>query len=178
MSAASVEHGRGPTYRHVAVRMADEGIPIAAIARVLKRRFDDVESTLKEAIEASELIDLPRSEWSRSVTKAEREPERVRRPVSESIINDMMVVIGVSAQLARVLAVLLRRDVAMKPTIIAALYQYEGAVNPKIVDVLICHLRKKLRPLDINIETVWGRGYRLDRENRQRLLDYIKEHRS
>ncbi|YBV98388.1 helix-turn-helix domain-containing protein [Phyllobacteriaceae bacterium JZ32] len=31
----------------------------------------------------------------------------------------------------------------------------------KIIDVFICKLRKKLRPLDIKIETIWGRGYRL-----------------
>lgn len=31
----------------------------------------------------------------------------------------------------------------------------------KIIDVFICKLRKKLSPLDIKIETAWGRGYRL-----------------
>ncbi|GAA2871795.1 DNA-binding response OmpR family regulator [Aminobacter niigataensis] len=31
----------------------------------------------------------------------------------------------------------------------------------KIIDVWICKLRKKLLPLGVKIETVWGRGYRL-----------------
>lgn len=31
----------------------------------------------------------------------------------------------------------------------------------KIIDVWICKLRKKLRPLGVKIDTVWGRGYRL-----------------
>lgn len=30
----------------------------------------------------------------------------------------------------------------------------------KIVDVFICHVRRKLRPLGIEIETMWGKGYR------------------
>ncbi len=33
--------------------------------------------------------------------------------------------------------------------------------DPKIVSVLICKMRPKLRPFQITIETVWGQGYRL-----------------
>lgn len=32
----------------------------------------------------------------------------------------------------------------------------------KIIDVLACKARKKLKPLGIAIENVWGRGYRLN----------------
>lgn len=31
----------------------------------------------------------------------------------------------------------------------------------KIIDVYVCKLRKKLKPLNVSIDTVWGRGYRL-----------------
>lgn len=31
----------------------------------------------------------------------------------------------------------------------------------KIIDVFICKLRKKLKPLGVEIQTVWGKGYRL-----------------
>lgn len=31
----------------------------------------------------------------------------------------------------------------------------------KIVDVFVCGLRKKLTPLGLTIQTVWGQGYRL-----------------
>ncbi|WCA57549.1 winged helix-turn-helix domain-containing protein [Agrobacterium tumefaciens] len=31
----------------------------------------------------------------------------------------------------------------------------------KIVDVYVCKLRKKLKPLSISIDTVWGAGYRM-----------------
>lgn len=39
----------------------------------------------------------------------------------------------------------------------------------KIVDVFICKLRGKLRPIGIEIETVWGQGYRLVGEHRRRV---------
>jgi DNA-binding winged helix-turn-helix (wHTH) protein len=31
----------------------------------------------------------------------------------------------------------------------------------KIVDVIICKIRKKIEPVDLIIETVWGKGYKL-----------------
>ena len=31
----------------------------------------------------------------------------------------------------------------------------------KIIDVLICRIRKKLKPLGVQIQSAWGRGYRL-----------------
>ncbi|WP_054310002.1 helix-turn-helix domain-containing protein [Mesorhizobium sp. 1M-11] len=31
----------------------------------------------------------------------------------------------------------------------------------KIIDVFICHIRRKLKPLGVQIQNVWGRGYRL-----------------
>lgn len=31
----------------------------------------------------------------------------------------------------------------------------------KIIDVFVCKLRKKLKPLGVDIVTAWGRGYRL-----------------
>jgi DNA-binding response OmpR family regulator len=40
-------------------------------------------------------------------------------------------------------------------------WQADEEPEIKIIDVWVCKLRKKLRPLGVNIETVWGRGYRL-----------------
>lgn len=49
-----------------------------------------------------------------------------------------------------------------KEALLAALYQLRSdEPEIKIIDVWICKLRKKLKPLGVNIETVWGRGYRL-----------------
>jgi DNA-binding response OmpR family regulator len=31
----------------------------------------------------------------------------------------------------------------------------------KIIDVFVCKLRKRVKDLPINVETVWGRGYRI-----------------
>jgi len=49
-----------------------------------------------------------------------------------------------------------------KEALLFALYQLrQEEPELKIIDVFICKLRKKLKPLGISIDTVWGRGYRM-----------------
>lgn len=50
------------------------------------------------------------------------------------------------------------------------LYSLEPDVDradPKIVDVLVCHIRKKLRDTPWRVRTTWGVGYWLTREDRK-----------
>lgn len=72
---------------------------------------------------------------------------------------------------ARVFAHLMTREMATKESIMAALYsdRADDQIEPKIVDVFVCKIRKKLRPFGIQIDTVWGKGYALaDRHQFQR----------
>jgi two-component system cell cycle response regulator CtrA len=61
----------------------------------------------------------------------------------------------------RVMGVLLKREVATKDAIMAALYCADARdeAEVKIVDVFICKIRKKLKPFGIQIATRWGQGY-------------------
>ncbi|MCW2309680.1 helix-turn-helix domain-containing protein [Rhodobium gokarnense] len=70
---------------------------------------------------------------------------------------------------ACVFGVLVNRSMATKDAILAALYRDVGKdeAEPKIVDVFICKLRKKLRLFDVEIRTVWGQGYALAEETRR-----------
>lgn len=50
---------------------------------------------------------------------------------------------------------------------------YEGEARPaaKIIDVFVCKIRGKMRAAGVDgnvIETVWGRGYRIERRGRSR----------
>ncbi len=60
------------------------------------------------------------------------------------------------------------RETATKQSLHTALYadDPDGGPDLKIIDVFACKLRKKLAPLfapdTLVIETVWGRGYRID----------------
>jgi len=75
---------------------------------------------------------------------------------------------GLTQQEARVFGVLLHRELATKEALMAALYRDEARdePDPKILDVYIHKLRKKLQPYGIAIETVWGQGWRVSGEHR------------
>lgn len=40
---------------------------------------------------------------------------------------------------------------------------------PKILDVWLCRLRRKLRAHDIEIQTIWGRGWYMEPEDRAKV---------
>jgi DNA-binding response OmpR family regulator len=59
--------------------------------------------------------------------------------------------------------------VLTRAAMMSALYGSDDWATPKIVDVLMCKMRAKLKPHDIQVETVWGRGFRLSRQVRDRI---------
>ena len=65
-----------------------------------------------------------------------------------------------------VFGVLMAREIATKEMVMFALYSSLGKdeAEPKIVDVFICKIRRKLKPFGIDIKTVWGKGYYLTPE--------------
>ncbi len=54
-------------------------------------------------------------------------------------------------------------NVRSKERLLASIYALQPDEPPelKIIDVFVCKLRKKLKPLGVEILTVWGQGYRL-----------------
>ena len=46
--------------------------------------------------------------------------------------------------------------------LIARIYwQADEEPDAKIIDVYVCKIRKRLKPLGVEIQTIWGKGYRL-----------------
>ncbi|WP_283800076.1 helix-turn-helix domain-containing protein [Nitratireductor sp. GZWM139] len=70
---------------------------------------------------------------------------------------------GLTATEARIFSHMATRDVARKDAIMLAVYGGRSGEMPdeKIVDVLICKMRKKLAAFGVQIQTVWGIGYAL-----------------
>ncbi len=48
----------------------------------------------------------------------------------------------------------------------------------KMPHVIVCRLRQKLTPIDVHIETVWGRGYRLPQASRDAWQRAVDKHRA
>ncbi len=75
---------------------------------------------------------------------------------------------------SRLLGFLMKRDLASKDAIMTALYfdRHDSEwPDVKILDILIMKTRQKLKDHDITIETVWGQGWRISSENKQKIRD-------
>lgn len=88
---------------------------------------------------------------------------------------DRMPIGGLTSSEAVVLAVIVSTtNGASKSRIFEALYAMRSSRDlpePKIVDVMVCKLRKKLDALGVEIETIWGWGYRLSPASREALAE-------
>lgn len=101
-------------------------------------------------------------------------PDRDRLPAALNLLDDLygqndrrIAWVKERFKLSRSLAVVMLVLSASAPRIVprdaiyTALYGMDGERDPKIVDVLICKLRKKLAPEGITIATAWGDGWRM-----------------
>ena len=73
------------------------------------------------------------------------------------------------------LGVLLSNKAPRRSTFMAALYsdRADEDVEPKIIDVFICKMRKKLKPLGIEIENQWGEGYAMPEMSKARARELM-----
>ncbi|MGE0289285.1 MAG: winged helix-turn-helix domain-containing protein [Bradyrhizobium sp.] len=111
----------------------------------------------------------------------ERENEELRERVRqlEDVLGmsfDVPVEWGLTASEARLIGMLLRREIVSKENALLCLYQTrpDDMADPKIIDVFICKARKKLKPFGVEIRTVWGKGYLIDAETRARINASMK----
>jgi len=154
---------RAPVSNHVVIRAADEGIPIRAICRILRRPFDDVQDVVSNARDAGHLISVPAVDWPIGARREDRLPTgKPSRPTDvDGICDELMGAFQLTKSESRLVAALMRHgNVVGKATLHTAIADHGlPASNPKIVDVFVCKARKKLSPFGIEIDTVWGRGY-------------------
>ena len=72
----------------------------------------------------------------------------------------------------RVLRVLMVKSFASKDMLYDAICNDRPEADwpqPKMTDVIVSKIRKKLKPLDLMIKTVWGAGYEVEPDSRARL---------
>jgi len=164
------------------VRLADEGIPVKAIARALSTPSDQIYHLLRAAISAGKIIEMPRDDW----------PPKSRRSAREAFIGtnleneeDLKCACArffkCSPLEAAMLAAMLRRDQVTKEQLHGVIEHSRAnqttkeATDQKMVDVMICKLRKKLRPFEIVIETMWGIGYLIPPKCREMAIRILNE---
>lgn len=99
--------------------------------------------------------------------------DRLREANAEDSAAVLMGACGLTPEEASLLAILWRRSPAVvrKAALFDLLFgdRLDGGPEPKILDVVVCKVRRKVEILAGCIETVWGVGYRLTPQGRARL---------
>ncbi len=176
----------------VAVRLADEGLPICAIARSLKVPSESVREMLRDALADGVIVEYPREDWPPGLKRNSFGPALDNFVASEEDLRTACSrYFGTTHQQSIVLSVLLKRPEASKEQLHQAIERDrprdKKKTSAKLVDVLICILRRKLKQFALLwyadeeraiIKTQWGKGYLIEAKDRIRavreLNDFVK----
>lgn len=156
------------------IQLADEGVPVRAIARATHTPSEEVYEVLKFAIEDGRLIELPQSDWPPgTLRRSRKQPGNSALNLDDHTLGLACAAVFKMTRLqVAVFIALLRRPQITKAQVHAAI---EGTrllaqeqTDPKMIDVVICHIRKKLRPFGVELKTIWGQGYTISAAEREK----------
>ena len=164
------------------VRAADEGVPIAALKRIFKGVLDalDLRELLAAAVRAGRLVCLPKEDWPPYVPRDARAPTVPDHDLGTDDVElsfKMARVMKTTKLESSILLVVLRRGYAAREQLHDAVEANRGnpaeTTQEKIVDVVVCKLRKKLAPLGLKLDTVHSRGYQMSDDDRKKAWEMI-----
>jgi len=154
----------------IAIRLADEVVPLRAIARAIKESSDVLRDRLRAAQAAGRLLDLPRDDWPPGFPRDQRALQLSRLVVEnrDAVLLAVQQIFHMTPTEVGLLLVLLQHASLFKDRI-------DNMMPAKTVDVHICRIRKRLLPYGIEITTLWGNGYRLPLAGRRKTMDMIMQ---
>lgn len=172
------------TVNEMIANAANEGIPVAAIARVMHSPLDHTYEVLKDARARGVIVDIPKPDWPPGAKVANRMP-CVALPHDDDLAFMCRQAFKLTALEAGFLVVLLKNQQVQKTRLHNVVEQQRmtrssqpdkmDATDPKMVDVIICKMRKKLKTVDpeIKIETIWGGGYHIEADMKPRIVAHL-----
>lgn len=183
MAIMSVEAARLVPVLGLAVALADEGVPVRAIARSTGVPSQDVYNILKDAMLSGTLLALPKDDWPPGARRSDRHQAECNvLSHSEDVLSmACSSIFGLSRSQTSVFLVLIKRPpgvtrIQIHDAIEAQRAANEDPTDPKIVDVVVHNIRKKIVKVDarIVIQTVWGKGYTMGHDARAVVLDLLR----
>jgi hypothetical protein len=155
-----------PSSVDCAVRLADEGVPLRAIARAINIPSETLRDALAQARADGRLLELPRDDWPPGFPRDQRALQLSRLLVSDrdALLLTVQRVFKLTRSQAHLLLTLVQNDMVSKSRL---------DIPVKTVDVHICHIRQKIAAFGIAITTLWGYGYRLPPEAKRKAMDLL-----
>jgi hypothetical protein len=150
----------------IAVRLADEGVPVRAIARATSIPSDTLRVTLTEARSSGLLLDLPREDWPPGFPRDHRALQLARMARQDRVGLALAVarLFGLTGTETELFVSMLQHD---------RLSKHHARWSSNAIDVHVCRLRKALHPFNIVVKTLWGHGYQIPPDDRRRAFDLI-----
>lgn len=176
-----------PDLGPIAARLANEGVPVAVIARSFQTASEFVRTRLEEYIADGVVTEMPRDDWPPTARRADHLPSQLAKEPDDHLLTACMRSFKITKLQAAFMLVLIKRDEADKDTLHNVIESQRAIrrnqpdnpdqVDPKMVDVIICNLRKRLRdhfPVGSEvIKTLWGQGYYMEKPVRDLALAKI-----
>ena len=161
------------------VRLADEGVPYRAIARAMRQTPDAVRDAVRSAVLTGTIAYYPKEDWPPGAHRDTRAPLWVKDSsvLEQELVFSCVRLFKVTKLQGALLAVLINRTEVTKDTMHQVIESRRSSLkeetDPKMVDVVICHLRKRLKPFNLTIHTLWARGYYMEPAQRQHMLNML-----
>ena len=156
----------------IAVRLAAEGVPVRAIARAINVSSAELWQELNEARLNGRIQGVPREAWPTPAPQRLIDPSYLERLDEQSLVSATMRVFALTPLQARLLLVLMRSSETVPHDRLRDLYD-DNRTTWGNVKVQIFKTRQRLDPLRIEIETNWGRGYRMAQEHRLKAIHML-----
>ena len=167
----------------IAVRLATEEVPLRVIARATKISPDEVRDVLEHAVDAGVIIQVPRDDWHPNPRGTlPISPNLAAKLDDTDLVFNCVRLFKVTRLQGSFLSVLIRRNEVSKEVLHQVIEQNRKNVknneptDPKMVDVIICNLRKKLRPFALEVKTLWACGYYMEPDTRHKIQNMINDH--
>lgn len=180
-------------WKAIAIRMANEGLPVSAMARALAIAGYEVRECLDEALTLGKIIEMPINDWPPTAKKSDRIPNRPPpspqtwlRMVDDDMLSLYCVkVFQLTPLQGAVMSVLLRHKEVTKEMIHSVIEHRRQSratrtdmeeTELKMVDVVICHIRRKMKKYNDNdppVKTLWGSGYYIPSEFKAKVVSLI-----
>lgn len=157
------------------LRLAGEGVPISAIARCMNVPRTEVHEAIMVAVRGARLLAPPPADWPPGQPSSQRRGRAIRYDDIELTVA-LQRRFQITRQQTLLLLVMLKRSLATKEALHAAAQQVHGPeyeTSQKLVDVLICKLRRRMKRHGFMIGTIWGAGYSLPIGHRKGILRAI-----
>lgn len=171
-------------------RAAIEGVPVAAISRIFLQDIGETYVVLNYLHSVGTIAEVPRADWPPGTRRNDRLPQydTKGKPLDVQFIAQRA--LKLTKLEAGFMAALLRCDHADKSMLHGIIEEQRlqrqqrpnktEATDPKMVDVMICKLRKKMKDFDPKfagcIKTVWSGGYYIDPPIKAAILAVLAQH--